>query len=355
MALADRASSMRSVYIDESGYTGADLLSQDQPFQGASAIYISDSEARELIDKHFPNIKSNELKYRNLARRSNNWERLIGLQKDILENYVCVSYVCDKKFLLILHFLDYAVEPFYFDKDINFYEDGCNYSLASLLYYTADTFLKGDNFREILSLFQYAINSKSQISISALIEKIKATPWQELPEAFGPLALETNSCIEAIKNKDVSTDGAYIVLLSLISRLEVVIDHKYAIIHDKSKNLEQYDVTLNKMINHKSEISFKETELTTINFPLKLSSVSQIDSKNSPGVQLADVLIGGVMDSSKAITGIKINDYNKSIIDLYKDNQLIHLLPSLDFEQQKKFRRDTQGNEVIDYFSKHFS
>lgn len=346
---------MRSVYIDESGYTGTDLLNQDQPFQGASAIYISDSEARELINKHFPKIKSNELKYRNLARRSNNWEQLLDLQKDILENYVCISYVCDKRFLLILHFLDYVVEPFYFDKNINFYEDGCNYSLASLLYYTADTLLMGDNFREILSLFQHAINSKSKISISALIEKIKAIPWQKIPEAFGPLALETNSCIEAINNKDVSTDGAYVVLLSLISRLEAVIDHRYAIIHDKSKNLEQYDLTLNKMINHESEISFKGTELTTINFPLKLSNISQIDSKDSSAVQLADVLIGGVMDSSKAITGIKINDYNKRIIDLYKDNQLIHLLPSLDFEQQKEFRRGTQGSEVIDYFSKHFS
>lgn len=250
---------MRSVYIDESGYTGTDLLNQDQPFQGASAIYISDSEAKELINKHFPNIKSNELKYRKLAKKSNNWERLHSLQKDILENYACISYLCDKRFLLILYFLDYAVEPFYYDININFYKDGNNYSLASLLYYTADTFLKADNFKEILSLFQYAIKSKSEISISSLIEKIKASSWQKLPEAFGPLALETTSCIEAIKNKDVSTDGAYVVLLSLISRLEAIIDHRYAIIHDKSKNLEQYSITLNKMINHESEISFRET------------------------------------------------------------------------------------------------
>lgn len=223
------------------------------------------------------------------------------------------------------------------------------------MYYTANILLRGDNFRDILSLFQYAIKSKSELSISALIQKIKASAWQELPEAFGPLALETNSCIKAIKNKDVTSDGAYIVLQSLISRLEAVLDHRYIIIHDKSENLKQYDATIKKMIGHKTEISFRETELTTIKFPLKLSRVSQIDSKNSPGVQLADVLIGGVMDSSKAITGIKVNEYNKSIIDLYKDNQLIHLLPSLDFDQQKKFRRGTQGNEVINYFSKHFS
>lgn len=110
--------------------------------------------------------------------------------------------------------MNYAVEPFYFDRHINFYEDGCNYSLGSLLYYVANTLLKGDNFKKILSLFQYAINSKSEISISTLIEKIKSTNWQELPETFGPLALEDRSCIEAMKDPNTSTDGAYIVLLS---------------------------------------------------------------------------------------------------------------------------------------------
>lgn len=346
---------MNSVFIDESGYTGADLLNQDQPFQAASAIYLSDSDASRLIEKHFPRIKSDELKYRDLVRRKSNWNALIDLQSDLLENYECVSYICDKRFLLILHFLDYAVEPFYYERGVNLYEDGGNYSLASLLYYTADTLLKGNNFREILYLFQHAMKSKSEVSVAALIEKVKVSAWRELPEAFGPLAHESPSCKEAILHKDVSTDGAYIVLLSLITRLEAVINKGYDIIHDRSKNLEQYDITLNKMINHTDEVSFKETKLTTLKFPLKLRSVSQMDSRDSPGVQLADVLVGGIIDSSKVITGKKINDYNGRIVDLYKDNQLIHLLPSIDFEGQKEFRKGTQGSEVIDYFSRHFS
>ena len=346
---------MNSVFIDESGYTGIDLLNEDQPFQAASAIYISDSDAMSIISKHFPNLKSKELKYRDLARRQTNWNALLALQSDLLKNYECVSYICDKRFLHILHFIDYAVEPFYYDRGINLYKDGGNYALASLLYYTADTLLKGNNFREILSLFQRAMKSKSEASVVALIEKVKASPWCQLSEAFGPLAHESSSCMEAIMNKGVSTDGAYVVLLSLISRLETVLGENYKIIHDRSKNLEQYDITLNKMINHREAAHFKETEITTLKFPLKLTGISQVDSKNSPGVQLADILVGGVIDYSKAITGRKVNDYNNHIADLYKDNQLIHLLPSMDFEEQKKFRKGTQGSEVIDYFSRHFS
>ena len=43
-----------------------------------------------------------------------------------------MTYFCDKRFLLLLMFLDYAVEPFYYERGLDFYEDGQNYSLASL-------------------------------------------------------------------------------------------------------------------------------------------------------------------------------------------------------------------------------
>lgn len=43
--------------IDESGYTGFDLLNADQPFQGATAIAISDDDAARLIKEHFSRLR----------------------------------------------------------------------------------------------------------------------------------------------------------------------------------------------------------------------------------------------------------------------------------------------------------
>ncbi|WP_258581275.1 hypothetical protein [Mesorhizobium sp. AR02] len=60
---------MECFRIDESGYTGFDLLSPDQHFQGASAIAISDKDAARLIKEHFPRLQGPELKYRSLSRR----------------------------------------------------------------------------------------------------------------------------------------------------------------------------------------------------------------------------------------------------------------------------------------------
>ena len=230
-----------------------------------------------------------------------------------------------------------------------------NYSLGSLLYYAGNSLLGQNNFSDVLKLFQYALNSKSDVSAVALIEKIKASKWQELPECFGPLVREAPSCIDALKSKEISSDAAFIVLLSVISKLESAIATEYSVKHDTSKNLEQYDYILNKMISHKSDVSFKETAITTLKFPLKINSVSQVDSKESLGVQLSDILVGGIIDFSKHISGTKSNEYNVKIANLYREDQLIHLLPSMDFARDKDFRKNTEGGKLIEYFAQHFS
>lgn len=105
---------MECFRIDESGYTGFDLLQEEQPFQGASAVAISDEDASRLIREHFPNFQAQELKYRSVAGRPANRERLIRLHQDVLNNYKCITYIFGKRYLFSLMFIDDAVEPFYY-------------------------------------------------------------------------------------------------------------------------------------------------------------------------------------------------------------------------------------------------
>jgi hypothetical protein len=74
---------MECFRIDESGYTGFDLLNPDQRFQGASAIAITDEDAARLINEHFPRLQASELKYRSIessfSLRSNSYLRRHGL------------------------------------------------------------------------------------------------------------------------------------------------------------------------------------------------------------------------------------------------------------------------------------
>lgn len=346
---------MERFSIDESGYTGFDLLNAQQPFQGASAICISDEDARRLINTHFPKHQGPELKYSSLKKRPGNLPRLLGLQEELLKSYKCVTYVCDKRFLLILMFVDDAVEPFYYARGVNFYEDGNNYTLASLLYYTGST-VWGDDFDALLAEFQSAVKIKTFEEVQKLFLRVRGMDWNQLPEALGPLALGCPDCVRAILSEGVTTDAAFIVLQSLISRMEVMATGVYSVDHDRSKNLDQYHAILKRFINHTDVIEFRQSEIAGIKFPLKLRSVVQVDSKTSPSVQLADVVVGSAMDMANGFAGKQpTSEHFNKVLQCYGHDQIIHMLPSLDFEAQKHFRKGTQAYQVIDYFSRHFS
>lgn len=347
---------MECFRIDESGYTGFDLLNAEQPFQGATAVAIGDDDAARLIKEHFPNLQASELKYSSLTRRASNHPRILALQQDVLAGYKCVTYVCDKRFLLLLMFLDYAVEPFYFERGLNFYEDGQNYSLASLLYVAGPTLLGRASFVALQAAFQRAVKEKSADSLANLVDAARSTNWRQLPEALGPLAqYAAPECLRAIATPGVTTDAAFVVLQSLISRMEEMAAGAYSVEHDRSKNLLAYHDLLQRYINHREEIEFRQSEIARLKFPLKLKVVTQVDSKVSPAVQIADVLIGATIEAARVLTGHREPGVDaNAILAAYGHDQFIHLVPSTDFEAQKKFRAGTQANEVIEYFGRHF-
>src|SRR5262249_54128650 len=151
-----------------------------------------------LIKEHFPKLRSAELKYGALARRASNRERLLNLQGDALANHKCVTYLCDKRFLLILMFLDYAVEPWYFKRGADFYEDGQNYSMASLLYHIVPVMMGEATFEGILAAFQKAAREKTREALNNLVQCVRRSNWERtLAEGFGPIAHASPECLRA--------------------------------------------------------------------------------------------------------------------------------------------------------------
>lgn len=80
--------------------------------------------------------------------------------------------------------------------------------------------------------------------------------------------------------------------------MEVLAESAYRVEHDQSKNLLTYHGLLQRFIDHDQEIEFHQTEIASLKFPLKLAEVTQVDSKTSPAVQLADVMIGAAIEAA---------------------------------------------------------
>jgi len=347
---------MECFRIDESGYTGFDLLNAEQPFQGAAAAAINDDEAARLIKEHFPRLQARELKYRALSKRPGSQPHLLALLRDLLQDYKCVAHVCDKRFLLVLKFVDYAVEPYYHERGVNLYADGQNYTMASLLTIVGPGMLGPQPFEDLLVAFQRAMKDKTSESLKALVAAARRTNWPAFKEGLSPLAVHAApECLGAIATPGVTTDIAMVVMQALISRMEIMAEGPYRVEHDESKNLATYHDLLQAFIGHTGEIELRQSDIASFKFPLKLTEVKQIDSKASPAVQLADVLIGAALEAANTLTGRRKGGLDPhALLPLFRDDQIIHMLPSLDFEAEKAFRKGTQAAEVIDYFAANF-
>jgi hypothetical protein len=229
--------------------------------------------------------------------------------------------------------------------------------MGLLLRLAGPTILGAEPFEAMLVAFQRAMKEKTTQNLNALVAAARRTNWQAFPEAIGPLARDVcPDCLRAIATPGISTDVAMVVMQALISRMEAMTDSSYRVEHDESKNLATYHDLLQAFIDHTDEIELRQTAIASFKFPLKLTEVVQVNSKTSPAIQLADVMIGAALEAGNIMSGQRPEGLDPdALLSLFKDDQLIHRLPDLDFEAQKKFRRGTQASEVIDYFAANFA
>ncbi|WP_307090559.1 hypothetical protein [Sphingomonas faeni] len=252
-------------------------------------------------------------------------------------------------------FLDYAAEPYYYERGVNFYENGRNFTLGSILFQAGPSLLGDGLFDQLIAAFQRAMKEKTPEALGDLVGAARRTNWRELPEALGPIANAAPECLATIATPGVTTDAAMVVLQGLIGRMEMMSDGPYRVEHDQSKNLETYHGLIQKLIAHDAKVEFRSSEIATLKFPLKLTGVVQVNSVASPAVQLADVLVGATLEMANTLAHLRKGGLDPERgTPLYREDQIIYLAPSMDVTEQRRFRAGSQGGEMIDYFSANF-
>ncbi len=349
---------LKTVFVDESGYTGGHLLDRAQPFQSLSAICITEEDASELINKYFPRHKGKELKYKQLKGRKTYWESLLGIQEELLNEYNGISYVVDKKYMQLLLFLEDCFEPFLHSiGDTDYYKGGNNIALASMLYYCAPTFWGRKEFDELLYYYQRTAITGLDLNVNILVEHASniVSKGQECSDYLIPLASRNSEVIDSLLMSVQKNDISFPMLHGLISRVEDDMNANYIIKHDNTENMKNYRELLDFLIKIDSDFKIVHSVHNTMKYPLKISQIEECDSKHSKGVQLADILAGAIVESAKMLCRLKKgNKYNEQIIKLYGERNLIHQLPSKNPEELKEEYKNADGEKGIQFFSQKF-
>lgn len=346
---------MKIFYIDESGYTGPDLLNKDQLFQGLSAISLNKpDDANMLIQKYWGKFQGKELKYKNIFRNQNNHNKILECLQEIIENHSTQCLVYHKKFMLILKMLDVCLEPYFYEKDMNFYEKNLNRAIANTLFFTGNQ-LSNDNFNKLLAAFQSVIRKKNDTEINNFLSIMSCMIPTKLNIFFKEIFKYPNLLISELKSEGNMSDVSDSLLIAMINILENNSKENYEVFHDESKNLLTHLTKIEKLLNIKESKNFKLSYQHSWSFPLKIKKISMGNSINNPALQLSDILIGSVIDGIKAkFNLIEMNIYNSKILSILNNN-FYHLFPDKNFTENKENLISGEEQNFINYIGKKLS
>jgi len=125
------------IFIDESGYTGENLLHLAQPIFALSSINLDEKATSEVYAEYFTGARADELKHSRLVKRPSGRQRMLGLVRTLaLMNAAgtlpaATGFAIQKRFQLLTLIIDLWVEPAMHYDGIDLYKDGGNLALSN--------------------------------------------------------------------------------------------------------------------------------------------------------------------------------------------------------------------------------
>jgi len=291
----------QTIYFDESGFTGNNLLSRDQPVFVYAGVAIDPDDASllrsELLSRF--SIRNGELKGKNLVRNAKGREAISWLLSQC-RDIACIT-IANKNYALAGKFYEYIFEPVLKAQNSLFYAVGFHTYVANLLYVMVQARRK--RAQNVLDNFEMLMRTQASGFLEPLFAPLGSAVGFEEPLdlilTFGLCHRETISeelqdlCeVEGVARwvLELTTTSLFWILSYWSERFRSM-----EVYCDKSKPLDTNRSVFDAMVGREDKIYMKlgsqpEHALTyNLAKPIEL-----IDSQESPGIQIADVITGSV-------------------------------------------------------------
>lgn len=278
------------VYCDEAGFTGEHLSNRDQKFFAYASVAIRPEEAEGLvarISKDF-GVQGGELKGSRLLKYSRG-RRAIEDIVDILADRAQVV-VHHKAYALAGKFFEYTFEPLISDISSLFYTVNFHRFVAGVLY--LNMFLEHDRAANLSSRFEEAV-------------RVDDTRFRDLlavhgPDDRDPVEQLISFCIynrgPILRELERVRDGGGWTLELTLTSLWSLLAHwgdraaSIRVSCDQSVPIRDHQDFINMMVGRKDK-AVVELGGRRSSYLFNLAEpISLVESHDSPGVQLADVM-----------------------------------------------------------------
>ncbi|WP_415195791.1 DUF3800 domain-containing protein [Psychrobacter glaciei] len=286
---------LATLYFDESGFTGNDLLSPNQTVFSYASVESSQEESENFV-KYLLNkyhVQNGEIKSSKLLR-GNKGKKLID---EVLEHYEgrFKVMVCHKKFALSAKFFEYIFEPALSQSNSLFYGVNFHMFISNMLY--LELFLKHQNAEDIFSDFAQLMREGGLEELKVLFKGSNEDEPIFLKQITEFAILNKEAVISELSTLEGTMTGKWILDLtntSLFSLLgEWGEEYEELVAYcDKSKPLDDDQTIFNAMIGRTDKHYTERGRLkASITFNLR-EPLNLVDSKDYYGIQIADAIAG---------------------------------------------------------------
>jgi len=285
------------IFFDEAGYTGEDLLNKDQPVFVLASNNFDAKEIEAIWGENFYDIKAQELKYSNLARKTSGQKRIISLINYLNKHFPSkiISVAGHKEYLAICMLVEWLIEPAMHKNGVNLYEKGANIGLANLFFgvlHAIDPPIK----TAFLLKFQNLMRNRSKENFdhfwSSANEISRKIPNLQVPFSILTPSQKTLALTDIINFPQHVMEIGLTFAFGSIGFWKSQCQELFEIIHDSSSQMASVQWLWDQITS--TDVESRTFPCSGMNFqlPLNVQSTDFGNSKDYRQLQLSDLIAG---------------------------------------------------------------
>lgn len=357
---------MSTIFLDESGFTGQDLLNPEQPVFTIATLHYPEITCQQLKARFFQSVRSLELKHSSLRKSPRQQHMILAFLDELSRNTESVKMsIVHKRYALTAKLVDLLAEPVAYEDGFNLYANGFARVFANLLYYILPAIGGEAFFEDLLKRFQNMLRTLDQGSYDSFFQPLFIENYpdsvDQLLGVFRAFHLKlgydwlvhTKDSYDHFKLASTSPlDVGLTSTLGLMMKWRAQLSDRITLIHDNSSRMASDEHIWKALISPNAPAAVFGDDQRKWVFPNIIEETLLQSSKNWNGLQLADVLAGATNHWAKwSIEGQKPEDAYAKKLDavvpsFFKDSDIIW--PEQEFAPSERF----DASLSLDYISK---
>ncbi len=307
-------SKIATIFLDESGNTGHNIVDDNQPIFTLSGCKYSYDEAEKLLAL-IGSGSPLEAHFKNLKRRKSGQDGIVRLMSHRLINRDRVKVeLFHKNFMVTTKIVDLLIEHMLHLNGHDLYLNGANIGLSNMWFYCMPTFCGQDRVQAMYKSFVNMIKEKSEESIEYFYQHVETLKENSIHEDFkddlNMILLTRNVVHDALNGIDKSSlDPSIPALFSQCVSWGDVHPKGFHIIHDDSHSIAKQKMMFAQFMDWSQSSIELGYDRRKFKLPLRGKSLKFSSSESHPQLQVSDIVASSMAYWAAGVARDEKEDY----------------------------------------------